>query len=100
MKDKKGGSTDRRLVFAARIHLPWRLIQKACELSVERAISGWQLNIRVYNVVPESSLVFRYAKEGDATGLRELFKNGHASPFDRDIRGHSTIWVGQPQLTG
>lgn len=87
----------------AQFRLPWLFFKRRFELSLEQATSGWQLNLRICNVVPEDSSVFVYAKDGDTSGLRELFRSGQASPFDRDQYDRPTLWVrishGRPKLT-
>jgi len=55
--------------------------------------SGWNINLRTYNIIPSGSLVFELAGEGDVKGLLDLFAGGQASPFDVDEYGCSLLTV-------
>jgi len=57
-----------------------------------RSRSGWNVNLRIYNIIPSGSLVFELAGEGDVRGLLDLFAEGQASPFDVDEDGGSLLF--------
>lgn len=46
---------------------------------------GPQVSLRVPQVVPDNSAVFECAVQGDLAGMRLLFDQGIASPFDVGI---------------
>ena len=50
----------------------------------------FDLNIRATRIRPDTSLIFRYAKDGDVDAIRDLFDRGLASPFDVDDRLNSS----------
>lgn len=80
-------ATDTSAVLIARLQPPRWLSSAAWDLNVEKAISGWRITFRPFHLVPDDSAVFRYAREGNWPGLRQLFDAGLASPYDRDQRG-------------
>lgn len=67
--------------------LPQWLAQKAWEINLERAVSGWQAQFRVYNVVENKSDIVYYALTGNESGMRELLQTRQATPFDVDEIG-------------
>lgn len=58
------------------------LSQKVWELCTQKAYSGWQINLTVFNLVPGDSHVIQLAQEDNWEGLSKLFRDGHASPTD------------------
>ena len=50
----------------------------------------FDLNIRATRIRPDTSLIFRYAKDGNVDAIRDLFDRGLASPFDVDDRLNSS----------
>lgn len=49
--------------------------------------------LMVNRVLPEGSLVFNLAREGNLQELQEMFRNGEASPRDHDEHGASLLFV-------
>lgn len=70
-------TADHVQVLVARLQLPRWLSWKAWGLSVDKAISGWQTHVRIFNVVPYPSGVHDYAHAGDMAGLSS------EAPFQR-----------------
>jgi hypothetical protein len=44
-------------------------------------------------VVPSESPIFRFAENGDISGMKELFRTKEASPFDRNPYGWTLLDV-------
>jgi len=65
----------------------------ALDVEFAKSRSGWNINLRTYNIIPSGSLVFGLAREGDVRGLLDLFAGGQASPFDVDEIGRSLLSV-------
>lgn len=60
---------------------------------VERAGSGWQINLISFNMVPGDSPVWTFVVNDDWAGLSELFSQGRASPYDTDVLDWSLLDV-------
>jgi ankyrin repeat protein len=56
-------------------------------------LSNLTLNIRAARICPDSALLFRFAMEGNADGIRDLFDKGLASPFDVDASTRTSALV-------
>lgn len=54
------------------------------QLSAYRAYTGWDLNIRAYNVRPSDAPIFGFVQRGDLVHTRKLLERKMASPFDID----------------
>jgi len=65
----------------------------AWDVEVCKSRSGWNNNLRTYNIIPSDSSVIKLAREGDVRGLLDLFAGGQASPFDVDEGGRSLLSV-------
>lgn len=78
-------------VSAVTIHLPhwltgavWRIwIQKPC----------WDLRLRQYNIRSEEAEIFVSVRGGDVEKMLHLFERRDASPFDRDAKSRSLLYV-------
>ena len=79
-------------VYAA-LRAPAWLLNRAWEVRYSKAISGWTINFRTCNIISKDSLIFRYAKRGNADGVRDLIREGNASPFDCDEYGWTALHV-------
>ncbi|KGQ05566.1 hypothetical protein BBAD15_g9164 [Beauveria bassiana D1-5] len=58
------------------------ITQKAWSIVFSISSGGFNLNLRVYSVVPFNSLVLNYARRGDIKSMLGLFDQNLASPFD------------------
>lgn len=65
----------------------------ASDVEFCKSRSGWNINLRTYNIVPCGSLVIELARRGDVRGLLDLFAGGQASPFDVGEDGRSLLSV-------
>jgi len=67
-------------------------------LSVKAQKQAWSLSfptitLSKQNIVPDDALVFKLAKEGDIEGILGLFREGLASPNDRELNGTTPLHV-------
>ncbi|KPM35107.1 hypothetical protein AK830_g11469 [Neonectria ditissima] len=74
----------------ARIQLPRWITNKAWEISVA---PGLCMNLRAYSVVPDTSPIFEYARQGHLDKMLALYSQGDASPFDMNEFGWSLFHV-------
>ncbi len=79
--------------FELSIQLPGWISSTVCEMKSIPGYSGWTFAFKTWNIVPSTSAVFQRAIAGDADGLKHLFQNGKASPYDRDEQGYSLLQV-------
>lgn len=57
------------------------------QFEIRRSITGLNVMLRTYGVVPWDAPVFVACGLGDAAEMQRLFDNRLASPFDRDADG-------------
>jgi hypothetical protein len=55
---------------------------------------GWNYNIQIYNVLPNSAPIFDMVLSGNIEGIQGLFTTGQASPFVRNSSGWTLLDVG------
>lgn len=79
--------------WQAQLQLPSWLSTSVYEFISAPAIAGWAYSYRVYNIIHDDSEIIRKIKCGDLIGVRQLFSNRDASPFDRSARGMSLLYV-------
>ena len=72
---------------------PAWLINRAWAFQAVKARNGWDCYFRQYNIIPKSSPVFKHARCGNVTDLRELFEKKQASPWDCDDSGFTPLHV-------
>ena len=60
---------------------PAWLVNRVWSAQVAKASSGWTFSPRVYNVVPNDSLIFEYALQDNLEGLQHLLSTGKATPY-------------------
>ncbi|KDN63480.1 hypothetical protein CSUB01_07570 [Colletotrichum sublineola] len=73
--------------WTASVQMPWSQCVR------ELRWTGWQYCFHTYNIRPMSSPAFKAAEKGDLTGLMKLFKTGQATPFDRNEKGRSLLYL-------
>jgi hypothetical protein len=54
---------------------------------------GWNYNIQIYDVLPNSSPIFQMIYDGSIEGVQHLFSTGEASPFIRNSDGYTLLDV-------
>ena len=65
-----------------RVRVPVWLSTRMLEFYSYSATSGWTFHIKTYNLLPGNPLAFECVRQGDLDGLRMLFAERKASPFD------------------
>lgn len=66
---------------------PRWFVSRAISFSISNAVHTPTLDIKLRRVVPESSQLFSLSRFGDVQGVKTLFDNGLASPYDIHFRG-------------
>lgn len=61
------------------------------QFEMTRSITGLNIMLRTYGIVPIDAPVFEACEKGDVVGMQRLFDKGLASPFDRNEWGES-LW--------
>jgi hypothetical protein len=79
--------------WEAHIQLPRWISGLAFSLQRSSTMAGGTFHLRMYNVVPDDSEIFRCIKLGDEAGVKELFRSKKASIFDKDDCGNSLLYV-------
>ncbi|KAK4061481.1 uncharacterized protein Triagg1_10338 [Trichoderma aggressivum f. europaeum] len=79
--------------WQAQLQVPKWLSTSVYEFMSEPAIAGWTYTYRVYNIIPNDSEIIKKINSGDLIGVREMFNNRDASPFDRNAAGGSLLYV-------
>jgi hypothetical protein len=69
------------------------------QFEMRRSISGFNILLRTYGIVPSDSPIFEACEEGNTTEMQRLFDNKLASPFDRCQYGFGLWEVGSDDTT-
>ena len=64
----------------------------------DSSIKGWQFCVKPINLVPDDASIFRFCKEGNIEGVRNLISKGLASVRDVDARGQLALHVSHVAL--
>ncbi|KAM5516609.1 hypothetical protein FOXYSP1_03560 [Fusarium oxysporum f. sp. phaseoli] len=83
---------DKARFFQARVHMPW-FIQRAWDLSVLRASTGWTFQLNTWNVRPMDAKIFAAVADGEVECIVESLKNKEASIYDMDPHGYSLLRI-------
>lgn len=94
------GRKEEREEIVARYRAPVWLLGRAWSIHALHASSGWTFSPRSYNIIPPSSIIYQYIKEGNVDGVRELFQQRGASPFDCTTSGVSLLDVCTNAIAG
>lgn len=54
---------------------------------------GLECSFKSYRAVPDNAPIFDYCMDGDIKAIQELFDSGLASPWDRNSRGFTPLFV-------
>ena len=73
--------------------LPSWISLKIYEMKYASSYAGWDISLISWSIVHSTSEVFLRVAASDAEGLQQMFRNGTASPYDRDEEGHSLLQV-------
>ena len=75
------------------VNSPTCLFRNAWDLQCAKVNSGWQFNLRTYNIRPNDSQVFKAIRDGSLEQFQNMFDSGLASPFDCDEDGLTLLHV-------
>jgi hypothetical protein len=85
-------------LFRARINIPtWLVVGRQFEFSGYCATPGWNFTFRTYNLASHSAPIWQCVAHGDIIGVQTLFKEGKASPFDKNDWGCTLLEVSLPE---
>jgi hypothetical protein len=72
----------------------WSAFGSRClDLYVKRSLFGSSIGYRAYRVVAQNAPIMVYAYKGNITGIQQMFSDGTASPYDRDVAGLTVLGV-------
>jgi hypothetical protein len=63
------------------------------QVKVTKSFSGLDYSLRTYRAVPDEAPVFRYSRDGNVDGIRALFDEHLASPWDVNSTGLTPLFV-------
>jgi len=89
-------STRRRLpLFKINYHFPrWLLSRMITTTLAWSTRDGLDIHrLRAPRIIPTGSAIFNLTQNGDVEGIKSLFVEGTASPYDVDQDGFSALWV-------
>jgi hypothetical protein len=82
--DAISSAAKRQTEFKTRIKAPsWLRFTQTLEFCYSRAAPGWKFSMTAYRVVSDDSELFECVWRGNLIGLRKLFEQKKASPFDK-----------------
>jgi hypothetical protein len=75
-------------------------IDSGCSVVFSMAMSSWDLCLRIktHRAVPDGAAIFKFCKQGDIAGIQHLFNQGLASPWDRDSKRFTPVFVSSLSL--
>jgi len=79
-----GSKRTSRYGSSIRYRTPGWLLNQVWEYGNSSSQNLWTSNLRIYNVVPQKSLIFDFAANNNVEAIKTLFRRKEASPFDRD----------------
>lgn len=85
--------TEEREEIVAQYRAPTWLMNRAWEVQVSKATSGWTFRPRTFNVLPRWSPIFMYARGGRIEYIQELFQEKESSIYDCDENGWTLLHV-------
>ena len=77
----------------AQFYGPSWLTNRTWRIRVAKTSFDWSFSPRTYNIIPQNSAVFHYARNNDVEGLQSLFRKREASPFDCDDEDYIPLSV-------
>ncbi|ATY63249.1 hypothetical protein A9K55_007208 [Cordyceps militaris] len=92
-RDDNQGTAGGCNTYYMQLKPPNWLTRKAWSVVSSLSVSGFDITLRAYSVVPRNSPVMECAAVGDVGGLLDLFDKGLASPFDIDPDGNGLLEV-------
>jgi hypothetical protein len=89
--------TQHRIETTLRLH-PSRWLQicgitYGVQIAFSKSFQGLDCRLKTYRAVPNDSPIFELCGKGDVDGVRRLFDERRASPWDTDSEGHTPLHV-------
>lgn len=77
------------------LHISWASWLTGCiwHIALTRSQSGWTFDLRIWNVRPEDSEIFRLRRVGDVRNVQRLISEGRASFLDINTSGKTLLDV-------
>jgi len=76
-------------------HPSWWLItcglHYGLQFEFEKSFQGPECRMKTYCAVPDDAAIFKYCKSGNIAGIRKLFDEKRASPWDTNSRGMTPL---------
>ena len=80
----------------ARYRFPRWLANQAWDFFAKKAYNGWDIQLRQYIIIPDSSQAYHYLQQKNVRGLQELLSKREVSPWSCDGDGWTLLHVGAP----
>ena len=77
------------------LHLTMQILESVASWQTSL---GWQISLRPYTIMREDCPAITYCRDGDLDGLRLLFRDRQASPFDRCDNGYTLLTVSRRNI--
>jgi hypothetical protein len=74
-------------------------INYGIRVALSKSFRGMSCGQQTYRAVPDDSLIFKLSERGDVDGIRELFDQKLASPWDTDSYGYTPLIVSYSSLS-
>lgn len=62
------------------------------DLAINRSKQGWDMSLKVYGTIPESSSFFAACRGGRISDVQQMFTAKRASVYDRDEEGNNCLY--------
>lgn len=85
--------------WRARIQLPSWMSQAVYDIQFNTTMYSWSFACQSYNIISPESDIVQTIQRGDKDGVLKLFDTRMASPFDKDHRGYSLLYVSEMALS-
>ena len=83
--------------ISARYFFPMWMVSRFIELeSAWTSSKRLSLSLRTSRVIPDDSHIFTYTQHNNLEGVKRLFRQGLASPFDISTKGRTPLHVSGP----
>jgi len=96
-EDTEYEETQHRIETTLRLH-PSRWLQicgitHGIQIAFSKSFQGLDCRLRTYRAVPDNSPIFEFCRKNDVDGIRRLFDERRASPWDTDSGGWTPLHV-------
>jgi len=63
------------------------------QVAFSKSLKGLEFKMKTYNAVPDDAEIFELCKQGDVDGVKALFDQRCASPWDTNSKGFTPLFV-------